>query len=556
MSTAELLKKAQELLFPWGKGSNNPVINRLDITIQANDLYQAVSTLKSDQWGYLSAITGLDHGVEADLIEALYHFCSGAAVLTLRVPLPRNGGTVPSIHNLIPVADFFERELMEMFGVTVVGVLDDLHLFLPDDWPVGIYPMLKDFNPQNSPAIKSNVEPPPAGGQGDRFIVPIGPQHPALKEPGHFEFTVEGEIVVHASMRLGYAHRGLEKAVEQRNWAQNLYLLERVCGICSHTHAYAYTLGVEQLAGVEAPPRAQAIRELVAGLERLHSHLLWLGVSAHEAGFDTLFMYSWRDRETVMDLLEQLSGNRVNYSANILGGVKFDVSYAQADAIRKGIDFLEERIRHYLEVVTSDSMFLRRTRGIGTMTLEQAEYLGALGPTARASGVLRDVRVEAPYGSYRQYPVSLVMDTAGDLEARFKVRLKEMLISCHGIRTVLDNLPESELVVRVPRRIPAGETVSRVEAPRGEVFYFIKSNGTDIPERIKVRTPSLCNWTSVLNQAIGRQLADIPLLIAGMDPCFSCNDRMVRVIAKNEKSDHRVWSWEQLRQHGIKFYNR
>ena len=498
MSTTELLKKAKEMLGPWEKGSTDPAANRMDVIIHAEDLVQVVTGLKSEQWGYLSAITGLDHGVEKDLIEALYHFCSGAAVLTLRVPLPRRGGMVPSIHTLIPVADFFERELMEMFGVTVAGVLDDMHLFLPDDWPDGVYPLLKDFDPQSARAIKTKAEAPAAGMQGDRFIVPIGPQHPALKEPGHFEFTVDGEIVVHASMRLGYAHRGLEKGVEQRNWAQNLYLLERVCGICSHTHAYAYTLGVEQLAGIEAPPRAQAIRELVAGLERLHSHLLWLGVAAHEAGFDTLFMYSWRDRETVMDLLEQLSGNRVNYSANVLGGVKFDVSYAQADAIRKGMDYLEERIRHYLEVVTSDTMFLRRTRGIGTMSLEQAEYLGALGPTARASGVLRDVRVEAPYGSYRQYPVSLVMDTAGDLEARFKVRLKELFISCNGIRAIVDNLPESELVTRVPRRIPEGEAVSRVEAPRGEVFYFIKSNGSDIPERIKVRTPSLCNWTSVL----------------------------------------------------------
>jgi ech hydrogenase subunit E len=554
MSTLETLTKAQELVMPWGKGSANPQPNRLDVIVQSQDLYQAVETLKSEQWGYLSAITGLDLGVSADALEALYHFCSGAAVLTLRVPLPRRGGVVPSVHKLIPVADFFERELMEMFGVTVTDILDDIHLFLPDDWPDGVYPLLKDFDPKNAKAIPTTREPPAGGKYGDRFIVPIGPQHPALKEPGHFEFTVEGEIVVHASMRLGYAHRGLEKAVEQRNWAQNLYLLERVCGICSHTHALAYSLGVEQLAGIEAPPRAQAIRELVAGLERLHSHLLWLGVGAHEAGFDTLFMYSWRDRETVMDLLEQLSGNRVNYSANVLGGVKFDVSYAQADAIRNGVDFLEERIRHYLDVVTTDSMFLQRTRGIGTMTLEQAIYLGALGPTARASGVLRDVRVEAPYGSYRQYPVSLVMDTAGDLEARFKVRMKELLISCNGIRTIVDNMPESELATRVPRRIPAGEAISRVEAPRGEVFYFIKSNGTDIPERIKVRTPSLCNWTSVLNQAIGRQLADIPLLIAGMDPCFSCNDRMVLVAQKDQQEQSNVWSWEQLRQYGIDFY--
>jgi NADH-quinone oxidoreductase subunit D len=159
------------------------------------------------------------------------------------------------------------------------------------------------------------------------------------------------------------------------------------------------------------------------------------------------------------------------------------------------------------------------------MSREQAEYLGILGPTARASGVVRDVRVEAPYGTYTRFPVSLVTEEAGDIEARFKVRLREMIVSTHAIRTIVDNLPEGELAVKMPRRIPAGETISRVEAPRGELFYYIKSNGTDKPERIKVRTPSLCNWTYVLTSAIGRQLADVPLLLAGMDPCFSCNDR-------------------------------
>src|SRR5579862_2674423 len=183
----------------------------------------------------------------------------------------------------------------------------------------------------------------------ERFILPIGPQHPALKEPGHFEFTVDGETVIDATVRLGYAHRGIEKVVEVRTWVQDLYVLERICGICSHTHATAYCLGVERLAGVTAPPRAQAIRELILELERIHSHLLWLGVTAHEAGFETLFMYTWRDRETVMDILEKLTGNRVNYSANVLGGVKVDLGDAQIEAIESGLMFLTERTRHYLD---------------------------------------------------------------------------------------------------------------------------------------------------------------------------------------------------------------
>jgi ech hydrogenase subunit E len=291
----------------------------------------------------------------------------------------------------------------------------------------------------------------------------------------------------------------------------------------------------------------------VAELERIHSHFLWIGVSAHEAGFDTLFMYSWRDRETVMDLLEGLTGNRVNYSANVLGGVKCDVDKAQRAAILAGIGFLEERTRHYFDVLTNDSMFVQRTRGIAVMTRNQAEVMGALGPTARASNVARDVRVESPYAAYKQYPVNMMLDTRGDLEARFVVRVNELFESFRLIRQILDTLPEGPLTVRFPRRVPAGEAMMRLEAPRGEVFYFIKSNGTDKPERVKVRTPTICNMTSVIKLAVGHQLADVPMILAGIDPCFSCNDRTVELThARNGSSN--MLTWEELRRYGITFY--
>ncbi len=391
-----------------------------------------------------------------------------------------------------------------------------------------------------------------ANNERDTFKIPIGPQHPALKEPGHFEFSVDGEIVTGASLRLGYVHRGIEKGVEARNWTQGQYLVERVCGICSHVHATAYSLAVERLAGVDVPPRAQAMRELVAELERIHSHLLWLGVTAHEAGFDMLFMHSWRDRETVMNLLEGITGNRVNYSVNLLGGVKCDIDAEQADAIRTGLTYLEDRTHHYLEVVSEDTMFLRRTRGIGVMSKEVAESMGVVGPTARASGVARDVRVDAPYAAYAQFPVNMVMGTAGDLQARAIVRVKELFESYRVIRAILENMPEGELTTRIPRKIPAGETISRVEAPRGELFYYVKSNGSENPERVKIRTPTLPNFASVLELAIGRQLADIPMLLSGIDPCFSCNDRMVSI--NDTRGSDRFWTWEQLRQYGIEAY--
>lgn len=361
--------------------------------------------------------------------------------------------------------------------------------------------------------------------QVEKFKIPIGPQHPALKEPENFLFSVDGEVVTDVKVRLGYAHRGIEKLAEQQNWLQNLYLVERICGICSHIHATAYALTVEQLAGIQAPPRAQAIRTLVAELERIHSHFLWTGVAAHEAGFDTLFMYTWRDREKVMDVLEMITGNRVNHSANLLGGVKCDITAEMGEAILKALSFLEERAHHYLDVASNDAFFLQRTRGIAKMNKEDAELMGVVGPTARASGISQDIRVDAPYAAYASFVPKVVTETNGDLEARFIVRIKELFESIRLIREILAHMPDGDLAVRVPRRIPAGEAITRVEAPRGELFYFVKSNGSDTPERVRMRTPTIFNMTSVSKLVVGHQLADVPLILAGIDPCFSCNDR-------------------------------
>ncbi len=538
----------EKLLLPWAESVVSPEPGRLDVVLAAEDLVTAVSTLLDAHWGYLAAITGLD----GEQLEVLYHFCHDAAVLTLRVPLSKENPVVPSICPLIPSATVHEQELMEMFGIVVTDTPHTEHLFLPDDWPADVYPLRKEFDPSLVVGDGRTAAPTPVEPGSNKFIVPIGPQHPALKEPAHFEFAVDGEIVTDGAVRLGYAHRGIEKATESRTWTQDLYLLERICGICSHIHTLAYVLGVEKLAGVTAPPRAQAIRVLIAELERFHSHLLWFGVAAHEAGFDTLFMYTWRDRETVMDILETVTGNRVNYSANLLGGVKFDVTPEHIEMIHEGLDFLDGRITHYLDVVSNDGMFLQRTRNIGVMTAVQAEQLGAVGPNARASGVTRDVRIEAPYAAYDLFPVEAITASSGDLEARFMVRLQELLAASAMMRRLLDNLPEGELTTRMPRKIKPGETISRVEAPRGELLYFIKSNGSNMPDRIKVRTPTLVNMASVITLAVGHQLADMPMLLAGVDPCFSCNDRAVSV--KSVGVDGRIWSWAELRQYGIDWY--
>jgi NADH-quinone oxidoreductase subunit D len=253
-----------------------------------------------------------------------------------------------------------------------------------------------------------------------------------------------------------------------------------------------------------------------------------------------------------MDLLEQVSGNRVNYSANVLGGVKFDITAAQIDHILEGMELLEERTQHYLEVATQDESFLLRTRGIGRMSKAQSELQGTVGPTARASDVARDVRVDSPYAAYRSFPVNLITETEGDLLARFIVRIRELFESIRLIREIVTHLPEGELSTRVPSKIPEGEATIYSEAPRGELFYFIKSAGGKTPYRVKVRTPTLTNWGAVLPTVTGAQLADVPMILVGIDPCFSCNDRVITINRGTEGGD--PWTWEKLRRYGIEYY--
>jgi NADH-quinone oxidoreductase subunit D len=385
--------------------------------------------------------------------------------------------------------------------------------------------------------------------------VPIGPQHPALKEPESFDVTIEGERVVRMVAKMGYNHRGIEKACEQRTYIQCLYLIERICGICSHSHSTAFVQCVEEVAGLQVPKRALYIRTLIGELERIHSHLLWLGVAGHEIGFDTLLMYTWRDRETVLDLLAMLTGNRVNYGINTIGGVRRDVTAEQVEEIRKGVALLEERTKYYQQVAIEETTLAKRLGGVGSLSHEDAVRLGAIGPTGRASQVDRDVRRDDPYAAYGEMSFQVVTDTHCDVYGRTLVRVGELIESCKIVRQVLDNLPEGPITVRAPRRIPAGEAVIRYEAPRGEDVHYLRANGTDMPERMKVRAPTLANVQAVAKMLEGNYLADVPLVIAAIDPCFSCTDRMI-VTRDGGGRKTGVMDWKSLRDYSVDWYKK
>lgn len=387
-----------------------------------------------------------------------------------------------------------------------------------------------------------------------KITIPLGPQHPALKEPENFMLVLEGEQISGATVNLGYNHRGMEKAAENRTYIQNLYLIERVCGICSHSHTTTYITNVEELAKAEVPKRALAIRTLFAELERVHSHLLWVGVAGYEMGFETLFMYTWRDREQVLDCLELLSGNRVHYSINTLGGVRRDISAEQKAEVIKRIDYLAERTNYYIKLATEESTVYARTSKVGMLPPEVALVRGAVGPTARASGIARDVRKDEPYLIYNELDFKAITHNTNDVYGRLVVRALELVESYKMIKQVLNNLPEGPIAVKVPMRIAAGEAVNHYEAPRGEDIHYLKSNGTDKPERLKVRAPTLANLQSVAYMLEGGWLADVPLVIAAIDPCMSCTDRAA--VWNPKKGKKEVYGWEELRKMSIEQYRR
>jgi len=383
-------------------------------------------------------------------------------------------------------------------------------------------------------------------------LVPFGPIHPALKEPEYFKLVLEGERIVNVIPRIGYVHRGLEKAAESRPWVQNMYMFERTCGICSFVHSLCYGQAVEELTMYQVPRRAKYIRTIIAEMERIHSHLLWVGLMGHWAGFDTLFMWVWNDREVVLDLVEAIAGNRVHKSMNAICGVRRDMPENMEDRIVERMRFLTDRARYYRDVIDSEETMLKRTENIGRVSAETVEKLCAVGPMARYVGLKRDVRLNDPYAAYDEVPLDVITTTQGDVHALLRLRLDELVVSANMVAYAVENLPDGPIRVKVPPIIPAGEHSSHCEAPRGEIFYFVKSSGGRTPDRVKSRQPTMANIPTALEMLKGQTLADIPIVLTAIDPCFGCMDRMSFYDTETNKSW--TWSGEELRQYGINYY--
>lgn len=392
------------------------------------------------------------------------------------------------------------------------------------------------------------------------YQIPIGPIHPALKEPVQFNFEIEGEKIVNVGVELGQVHRSVEWAGTRRNPVQTLYLAERICGICSYCHPMAFALATERVAGIDVPKRAQYIRVIHQELERICSHVLWAGVAAHEIGFDTVLFLTWHIREAVLDLTEYLCGNRVTKGITMIGGIRRDITPDMHSYIDEKLDVVKKNFEKLRKIFLEDKTFKLRSQGVGVLTKEDALKLCAVGPTTRASGVKKDVRIDQPYFSFGDFdfdyatPDVLTGEVNGDVYDRIVVRLLEVKQAIELIELAIKQMPEGEILfepklvklLNILKKIE-GEGIGRMEAPRGEVFHYTKYNGNESVFSWKVRAPTYSNILPWIPMLIGEQIADIPIVAASTDPCMSCTNRVGIV----EKNKHYTLTGEQLHKMSV-----
>lgn len=361
---------------------------------------------------------------------------------------------------------------------------------------------------------------------GKKTIIPFGPQHPVLPEPIHLDLVVEDERVVEAIPSIGYIHRGLEKLVEKKDYNQMVYVVERICGICSFGHGWGACLAIEGAMNVEIPERAEYLRTILHELGRVHSHLLWLGLMADGFGFESLFNHCWRVRETILDLFEKNTGGRVIFSICKVGGMRQDISDENLKEMVDVLNGIKKEIKKLTDVFLDDISVKNRMVGVGVLTKEEAEELCAVGPTARGSGVCQDLRLTDTHGVYDKLDFEPCVEEAGDCYARCKVRIREVFQSIELIEKAVSMIPEGPVAVNVKGNVEAdAEYMVRLEQPRGEAFYYARGAGSKFLKRMRVRTPTNMNIPALVKTLQDCDLADVPILVLTIDPCISCTER-------------------------------
>src|SRR5208283_3343579 len=383
-------------------------------------------------------------------------------------------------------------------------------------------------------------------------VLNMGPQHPSTHGVLRLLLELDGETIVRCRPDIGFLHTGIEKEFEQKNYQQAVTLTDRVDYLAPLSNNLCYCLAVEKLLGLEMPPQAQWMRVMLTELTRLNSHLVWLGTHALDIGAMSVFLYCFREREDILRIFEMFSGQRMMTSYFRIGGLALEPPRGWHERVKKFIDIFPSRIDEYEDLLTSNPIWIGRTRGVGVMTLEDMLDLGVTGPMLRAGGLKIDARKDEPYTGYEKFDFEVPTRTESDVYARYQVRMEEMRQSVHIVRQAMDGMPagpwkaEDQHVVLPDREkmktqmealiyhfkivtegftVPEGEVYMPIESPRGEMGYYVVSDGTAKPYRVHMRSPSFANLQSLRKMCEGRLIADVVAAIGSIDIVLGDCDR-------------------------------
>ncbi|ORI02704.1 hydrogenase large subunit [Campylobacter concisus] len=531
--------------------------DQITVLVDRNDLPLAVKTLYYDIGGFISTMIPNDER-QINGSFALYYALSmegskmteaddfapeDKCFITVKTLIPGSDPTFPSVTPLVPACVWYEREAYDMFGLVAEGLPDKRRLVLSDDWPDGLHPLRKD-------AMDYRYRPDPVDHRdepdseflfptGDAVVdVPLGPLHITSDEPGHFRLFCDGDEIIDADYRLFYQHRGMEKLAENRmNYDQMGYLAERVCGICGYAHAIACIEAAEKAIKLEIPLRAQAIRVICLEIERLHSHLLNIGLACEVTGNYNAFMHIFRVREYSMELAQLVTGGRKTYGNVVMGGLRRDMTNQE---IKKGIEIinkLDVQISEIWDAVMEDKRQIGRWKGVGILDRQIARDFSPVGPNMRGSGFKRDNRYDHPYDFFKQIEFEVAVEHGCDVFAREMVRYKELKSSIHIIRQCFELMPQTPIMIDPVTMIkPENFALGHDEAPRGENVHWIMQGSAQKVYRWRCRAATYNNWPSLRYQFRGNNISDAALIVCSLDPCYSCTERVTLVDVRTKKS--------------------
>ncbi|MDO8681319.1 MAG: NADH-quinone oxidoreductase subunit C [Acidobacteriota bacterium] len=433
----------------------------------------------------------------------------------------------PSIATRHPSANWFEREVMDLFGLSPQGHPNPGRVALHDDWPEGVFALRKDFADDTTVGrVAGDLHPfRPVSGEGV-FQMPVGPVHAGVIEPGHFRFGVAGEPVLYLQMRLFYVHKGTEKRFERLPWRHGLFLAESISGDTAVGHALAYAHAIERLASIEVPPRARSLRVILLELERLYNHVADIGALATDVAFTVPASQAQSLREGLVRLHQRLFGTRLLRGTVALGGVKTDLADAGRRALQAHLTSLEPEFDHLITSLIDAGTFTDRVDATGVLTHQAARDLGIVGVAARASHVDGDLRRDLPHDAYEGLQFDVPLEDGGDVRARLMVRAREVEQSFRILRQVLDTLPATALCASMPADLPAASSaLGWVEAWRGPVLHYVATDERGRLTRVKINDPSFLNWPGVIQAVPGNIVPDFPVINKSFNLSYSGNDR-------------------------------